>query len=233
MRAPLSIVIPTLNAEAELPDCLAALIEGLGTGLVREVLVTDGGSGDGTLTIARAAGAEVIRGPRGRGGQLRRGVAAARGAWVMILHADTRLSDGWSGAVLAHIGKGDGRAGYFRLGFRSGGRPGRIVAGWANLRARVFGLPYGDQGLVVSRAAYEAVGGFRDIALMEDVAIVRALKGRLTQLDARAMTSAVRYRRQGWVRRGARNWALMIRFLAGADPNRLARAYGRSAKTPD
>ncbi len=233
MRALLSIVIPTLDAEAELPDCLAALAEGLGAGLVREVLVTDGGSGDGTLTIARAAGAEVIEGPRGRGGQLRRGIEATNGDWVMILHADTRLSHGWSGAVLAHIGKGDGRAGYFRLGFRGGGWPGRIVAGWAKLRSRVLGLPYGDQGLVVSRRAYEAVGGFRDIALMEDVAMVRALKGRLTPLRARAMTSAARYRHQGWVRRGARNWVLMIRFLAGADPDRLAQAYGCRAETSD
>jgi hypothetical protein len=151
----------------------------------------------------------------------------AKGDWLMFLHADTLLQMGWSHQVLAHIGGGEGRAGFFRLRFQDGGVAGRIVAGWANLRSRLFGLPYGDQGLVVSRRLYDDVGGYAAIALMEDVAMARALKRRLVALDAVAQTSAARYRREGWVLRGARNWLLLVRYFMGADPARLAQAYDR------
>jgi rSAM/selenodomain-associated transferase 2 len=224
MRAPLSIVIPTLDAEAGLPDCLAALIEGVAAGLVRDLVITDGGSTDATRAIAEAAGARWVEGPAGRGGQLRRGVAASSGAWLMVLHADTVLPAGWTGAVEDGIARGT--PGYFRLRFRAKGLAPRIVAGWANLRARLFGLPFGDQGLLVARSDYDAAGGFRDIALMEDVALIRALP-RARALDATATTDASRYHAQGWVRQGARNLWRQARFLAGADPARLARGYRR------
>lgn len=222
MRAPLSIVIPTLDAEAGLPDCLAALIEGVAAGLVRDLVITDGGSSDATLAIAAAAGALWIDGPAGRGGQLRRGVAASAGTWLMILHADTVLSPGWVGAVEAGMARG--APGYFRLRFRADGLAPRIVAGWANLRARLLGLPFGDQGLLVARSDYDAAGGYPDIALMEDVALIRALP-RARALDATATTDASRYHARGWARQGAANLWRQARFLAGADPARLARGY--------
>ncbi len=227
MRAKISVIIPTLNAADALPGCAAALFEGLEAGLIREMIVSDGGSADATAQVAASIGAEMVTGPPSRGGQLRRGVAAARGDWLLVLHADTQLAPGWSAAVLAHLtgDAGRGQAGYFRLGFDRGGRKARAVAGWANLRARLFGLPYGDQGLLVSRATYDSVGGYRDQVLMEDVAIARALRGRLTPLSATAITSAARYEADGWFRRGARNITILLRYLAGADPERLARAY--------
>ena len=103
----------------------------------------------------------------------------------------------------------------------------RLVSRWANLRARAFGLPYGDQGLLIPRALYESVGGYPDIALMEDVAIARALRGKLTTIPATAWTSAERYQRQGWLRRGSRNLMTLTRYLLGADPAKLARSYSR------
>lgn len=223
MRAPISIVIPTLNAAAELGPCLAALTEGLQAGLIRELIVSDGGSADGTLALAEAAGAVVVSGPAGRGAQLARGVAAAKGEWLLILHADTRLAPGWSDAVAAHLA-GPERAGWFRLRFRGGGVPGRIVAGWANLRSRL-GLPYGDQGLLVPAALLARLGGYPALPLMEDVALARRLRGRLAPLASVAETSAARYLAEGWLRRGARNLWLLARYLAGADPVRLAREY--------
>ncbi len=193
MRAPLSIIIPTLNAEAELPLALGALMEGLDAGLVRELVVSDGGSMDGTCAMAEAAGAEVVTGAAGRGGQMARGADAAHGAWLMFLGADTVLAAGWADAVQDHIAAGQG-AGYFRLRFRTRGIWPWFVAGWANLRARLFGLPCGDQGLLISRQLYDAVGGFKDIPLMQDVAMARALRGQLQVLPVVATTSATRYR---------------------------------------
>jgi rSAM/selenodomain-associated transferase 2 len=231
MRAAVSVVIPTLNAEAELPGTLAALMEGLSAGVIRELIVADGGSIDATHRIAEAAGAQVLHSAASRGGQLGAGARAAQGEWLLFLHADTGLAPGWSVAVKAHIANSPGEAGYFRLGFDAPGIAPRLVAGWANVRARTIGLPFGDQGLLIARTLYDEIGGYPDIALMEDIAIARALgRRRLAMLPVIARTSAARYAREGWLRRGARNLWLQLRFLCGADPERLAQHYRPSAR---
>ena len=224
MPAPVSIVIATLNAAEELPACLEHLMEGLAAGLIRELVISDGGSGDATRAIAEATGAEWLSGPPSRGGQLRRGCAAAKGDWLLVLHADTHLQPGWAGAVAQHLQEGQGRPAHFRLRFRAKGLMPAWVAGWANLRARLFGLPYGDQGLLIRRDVYEAAGGYPDQPLMEDVALVRRLKG-LTGLPCAALTSAVRYQRAGWLRRGGRNLWTLTRYFLGVKPEKLASTY--------
>ena len=223
MRAPISVVIPTLNAQAGLPDCLMSLGEGLQAGLIRELVISDGGSQDETLKIAEAAGAVLVEGTPSRGGQLRRGAHVAQGTWFLFLHADTTLSPGWSDVVLDHLQQDT--AGYFRLRFDGGGLPGWIVAGWANIRSRLFGLPFGDQGLLVPRDLYDAVGGFRDIPLMEDVTLARVLKGKLVGLNAIAATSPERYHREGWINRSMKNAKLQMRFFLGGDPGELMKSY--------
>ena len=225
MPAPLSVIIPTLDAAPDLPRALEALMAGVEAGLIAELVISDGGSTDATLVIAEAAGAQIVTGPAGRGGQLARGAAAARGEWLLLLHADSWLGPDWVEAAGAHLAQAGHRAGYFRLAFRAPGFAARVVAGWANLRSRLFGLPYGDQGLLISRSLLEEVGGIPDLPLMEDVALARALRGRLSALQGEARTSADRYLREGWLRRGARNLWLLVRFALGADPERLARAY--------
>ena len=221
MRAPISIVIPTLNAAADLPGCLAALVEGIDLGLVRELVISDGGSTDETLTLAEAWGAEIVTSPASRGGQLRAGCAQAKGEWLLVLHADTQLAAGWTAPVRAHLASQ--KAGWFRLRFDRGGR---VVAAWANVRA-YLGLPYGDQGMLLPRRLYERVGGYADIPLMEDVKLAQALKGHMTPIKADAVTSAVKYRAQGWLRHGTRNNWLLAQYFAGASPERLAAAYRR------
>ncbi|MRU14537.1 glycosyltransferase [Roseovarius sp. A21] len=223
MRAKLSIVIPTLNAAETLPLCFDALGKGLEAGLIREVVFTDGGSKDATLEIADMAGAMVVGGPPSRGGQLRRGVEATQGEWLLILHADSILPPGWPALVAAQMQ--DGRPAAFRLRFDAKGVAPQLVAGWANLRSRLFHLPYGDQGLLISRQEYKAVGGYPDIPLMEDVALSRRLGRRLSLLPVAITTSAKKYQRGGWLRRGARNLSLLLRYLLGADPARLAKRY--------
>lgn len=226
MPAPLSVVIPTLNAAADLAELLPQLMEGVAAGLVRDVIVSDGGSKDDIAKLAEAVGAEFVTGPAGRGGQLRRGVSASRADWILVLHADSRLPEGWSALVREAMEVPD-RAFAFGLQFRATGLAPRLVAGWANLRSRFFALPYGDQGLLIPRALYEAAGGYPDIPLMEDVALVRALERPVQLLPAVISTSVDRYRADGWFRRGAGNLWLLLRYLAGADPARLAKAYSQ------
>lgn len=225
MRAALSVIIPTLEAEAVLPQALAALIEGLHAGLIREVIVSDGGSVDATLRVAGGAGAVIVRGQPSRGGQLRRGALVATGPWLLFLHADTVLPEGWPELVRAQMA--DGRPAHFRLRFGARGVMPVVVAGWANLRSRLFGLPYGDQGLLIAQAEYEAAGGHPDIPLMEDVALARALRGRLRVMPAPVRTSAAQFQRTGWLRRGARNMFLLLQYFCGTDPAVLAARYRR------
>ncbi len=224
MRAQISVIVPTLNAEPALASCFSALIEGLEAGLIRELIVSDGGSVDATGAVAQAWGAEVVHGPASRGGQLRRGAMAAQGEWLLFVHADTVLSPGWSQAVRKQLGARE--AGWFRLAFDQRGGAARMVAGWANLRSRM-GLPYGDQGLLIHRDVYHEVGGYPDQPLMEDVALARKLSGRLVALDGVAVTSAAKYRHEGWLRRGARNLWTLTRYFMGTAPERLARSYRR------
>ena len=153
MPAPITVIIPTLNAEHSLTDCLTALMEGVDAGLICELIVSDGGSEDATRIVADAWGAQIIEGAASRGGQLRRGCAKAKGEWLLILHADTQLAQGWTGPVISHL-KGR-KAGWFQLRFDSTGFAARFVAGWANLRSRL-GLPYGDQGLLLPRTLYQS-----------------------------------------------------------------------------
>jgi rSAM/selenodomain-associated transferase 2 len=223
MPAPISVVIPTLNAADGLPLSIVSLVDGLQAGLIRELVISDGGSTDATLAIAEAAGARIVTGGASRGGQVRRGIAEARGDWVLVLHADTQLQPGWVQAVEAVLVRPG--AYHFRLAFDCAGLWPALVAGWANLRSGLCALPYGDQGLLVERTVLDLAGGYPDMPLMEDVALARRLRPRA--LRAVAVTSAERYRRQGWLRRGARNLTLMARYLAGADPAALARVYKR------
>lgn len=223
MRAQISVIVPTLDAEGALAACFGALMEGLEAGLIRELVVSDGGSSDATGAVAQAWGAEVVHGPASRGGQLKRGVAAAQGEWLLILHADTVLAKGWTTAVSGQLAQKD-RAAWFPLAFDQRGMAAALVSGWANLRSRA-GLPYGDQGLLIHRKLYDAVGGYPDQPLMEDVAIAKALRGRLTMLDGLAVTSASKYRAQGWMRRGGRNLWTLVRYGAGASPEALAQSY--------
>lgn len=216
----LSVVIPTLNAAASLPAALSALHH------AAEIVVVDGGSTDGTPEIAAQYGARVIVAPRGRGGQLATGVAAASRGWLLLLHADTRLQDGWQAAASAHIAHSPDRAGYFRFMLDSGDRRARRLERLVAWRCRVFALPYGDQGLLIRRDLLQQTGGIRSLPLMEDVDVVWRLgRRRLTLLDAAAVTSAERWLRDGWLRRSARNLLCLSLWFAGVPPRRIARFY--------
>ena len=216
----LTIVVPALNAGETLGQCLAAL-DG-----ADEIIVVDGGSTDDSADIADRAGARIIAAPRGRGTQLRAGGEAARGEWLLFLHADTRLGAGWREAIAAHVAGSPEIAGYFHLRLDDDAWQARVIERGVSLRVRLLGLPYGDQGLLISRRHYDQVGGFRPLALMEDVDLARRIGGRsLRRLDATALTSADRWRRDGWLRRSGRNFACLALYGLGVAPARIARFY--------
>jgi rSAM/selenodomain-associated transferase 2 len=225
MPAPISVIIPTLNAAHQLGATCDALLPGVTDGLVAELVISDGGSSDQTREAARELGAVWVEGPKGRGAQIKRGIAAASSDWVLILHADTHLSDSWPIAARRHLHSAPEDAGWFQLRFRAKGLAPRVIAQGANLRSQLFGLPYGDQGFLVARSVLDNLGGYPNLPLMEDVALAHAFKGRLRRLDACALTSAQRYQRDGWARRSLANLGTLARYLAGADPADLIKRY--------
>ncbi len=227
----ISVVIPTLNAGARLKAALAALVPGVIEGIVKEVVVSDGGSSDGAEAIADIAGARIVKGERGRGAQLARGAAAARGEWLLFLHADTVLEEGWVKAAREAMTDRN-RAAVFTLAFDARGVAPRLVAAGAMIRTRLFCAPYGDQGLLISRALYDELGGFASLPLFEDVDLVSRLvrakgRGALRVMNTKAVTSADRYERDGYVRRVAKNaWCLAL-YRFGVAPARIAEIYAR------
>ena len=227
MLAPLSVIVPTLNSAGSLPELSACLVEGVRRQLIGELIISDGGSGDSTEEIADGLGARFIRGSAGRGGQLAAGARIAGGEWFLFLHSDTILASGWSEDVAWHMANRPELAGHFRLGFVSGGVCADFVAGWANFRSAILGLPYGDQGLLISRLQYEQSGGYPDIPLMEDVAIARVLRKRIRPMNSTILTAPRRYQEEGWLVRGSRNLITLIRYLLGAPPATLSRGYYR------
>jgi rSAM/selenodomain-associated transferase 2 len=216
----LSVVIPTLNAAPSLPATLACL-----GGAAAEVVVADGGSADGTPGLARGLGAAVIEAPRGRGAQLAAGIAAAREPWLLLLHADTRLAPGWAAAVRAAMAE-PGRAFHFRFALDDAAPAARRLERAVAWRCRMLALPYGDQGLLIHRDLLAAVGGMRPLPLMEDVDLIRRLgRARLGALDVVALTSAERWRRDGWLRRSAQNLLCLALWFLGVPARIIARVY--------
>jgi rSAM/selenodomain-associated transferase 2 len=216
----LSVVIPTLEEERYVGVAVASVREE-----ADEVLVVDGGSSDGTRRRAAEAGARVLDSPRGRGVQLHRGAREARGDWLVFLHADTRLESGWRAAIEGVEERVVGGAFRFALDTT---RPARAYSEWAvRLRARSLGLAFGDQAIFCRRSAYESAGGFPPEPLMEDVAFFRALRrvGPTRLLSVRAHSSPRRWERDGPLVTTLRNNALVLAYLAGVPPARLARFY--------
>lgn len=222
----ISVVIPTLDSQRTLPETLASLVPGVVAGLIREAVVVDGGSSDATATIAEAAGCRVETAERGRGAQLRRGCELAKSDWILALHADTRLEPGWVETVRRHLERHPGSAGYFRLRFDDASLRARTWEVAVAVRCAVLALPYGDQGLLVPRSLYQAVGGYPQWPLMEDVELVSRIgRSRLVRLRATALTDAERFRRSGWIRRSLKNLELLVRWRLGESPASLARSY--------
>lgn len=232
----ISVIIPTLDAEAGLAATLSALVPAAVDGLVREVVIADGGSRDRTLEIAEDAGVVILKTGAGRGHQLRAGAAKARFPWLLFLHADTVLDSGWEREAGQHIdaissGRTPQSAAVFRFALDDTRFAARVLEAGVAFRAGLLKLPYGDQGLLLSRRLYDDIGGHSDLPLMEDVAIVRRLgRNRIRTMRAKAITSARRYRERGYVRRIVRNQLCLALYFSGAPMSTIQRMYARTSR---
>lgn len=218
-----SVIIPALDAARCLPRCLEAVVG------ADAVIVVDGGSLDETVGVALERGARVLSAPRGRGLQLKAGAAEAATEWLLFLHADTVLESGWRADFEAFAGDlGNARrAAVFTFAVDDGSAAARRLERMVAWRGRVLGLPYGDQGLLISRAFYDELGGYAPLPIMEDVDLVRRIgRARLSVLPSRAVTCAERWRRDGWTRRSARNIGCLGLYFAGVPPRVIQRVYG-------
>jgi rSAM/selenodomain-associated transferase 2 len=227
MAPRLSIVVPALNEAANLARLLPDLV-------VREpraeVLVVDGGSDDDSrAVVARVPSVRWLSGPRGRARQMNAGARAAQGEVLLFLHADTSLPAGAGAAVLGALGDPAVVGGRFDVRLDSRRPLLRLVAWLMNRRSRLTGISTGDQGIFVRRAAFDALGGYPDIPLMEDVELTRRLKrcGRLAALGLCVTTSARKWEQEGVVRTIALMWTLRLLYALGVSPARLHRRYYR------
>jgi rSAM/selenodomain-associated transferase 2/rSAM/selenodomain-associated transferase 1 len=222
----LGIVIPTLDEQQRLPgllDDLSALT------ISHRVIVSDGGSVDRTVEVALRSGAEVVRTERGRARQMNAGARMLPAvAWLLFLHADTRVSPAAVRCIEEWVGRdAPEAAGFFRFALDGSGWFWRFIEFGQRLRERFSGLAYGDQGLLVTNDAFWAVGGYPDQPLMEDVEMIRRLRGScgVEPLPAAILTSPRRYEEYGRWRGWLRNAALIALYLVGWPTERLARWY--------
>ncbi|HBB40018.1 MAG: glycosyltransferase [Nitrospirae bacterium CG18_big_fil_WC_8_21_14_2_50_70_55] len=217
-----SVVIPTLNEERELPSCLAALTRQVGP---IEVVVVDGGSRDATCAIARSlSGVRVVECEAGRGRQMNAGARATRGDLLWFLHADCEPPAGAATAIRRALADPETALGAFRFALDARGWLYRVVEAGVRLRGYLLRLPYGDQGLFLRRTTFAALGGFCEEPLFEDLELVRAarLAGRVTILPLALPTSARRCQRDGIVRTTVRNQLLRLGERCGLPTARLA-----------
>jgi rSAM/selenodomain-associated transferase 2 len=220
-KVTISVVIPALEVGEALRPTLDSV-----KGCVDDLVVSDGRSSDHTAAYAKQSGATVVVGERGRGQQLRRGAEIATGDWLLFLHADTVLEEGWIDEARQFMAKNGEKSAVFSFALDDPNPWARMIEKGVALRCRLLALPYGDQGLLISRALYDSIGGYKPISLFEDVDIIRRIgRRRLVRLNSAAVTSSVRYQRGGFLRRPLKNLILLLFYYLGISPEKLARLY--------
>lgn len=220
----ISVIIPVLNENQNIKACIASAMR-LNPA---EIIVVDGGSTDRTKEIAENEGAFVIQSPRGRGIQMNTGASIANGGILLFLHADSLITSRVD--IKDYIAKGY-IGGFFKLGFDDKSISTRLVEIFANLRARLFSLPYGDQAIFIKKDVFEAIGGFNPYPFLEDIDMVIRLKkfGRLKYIPHSLIASARRLKKGYFLSPivvSLRNVLIAALFIAGASPHKLIKLYG-------
>lgn len=222
-----SVIVPVLDDAAAAERLLAQFRPDSRV----EIIIADGG-GDPAISAlaAHRDDVTVVRSAPGRAVQMNAGAARSRGDWLLFLHADSTLPDGWIEAF-AGIAR-DRAGGWFRFALDERAWQARAIERAVRWRVRWLRLPYGDQGIFVRREVFVAMGGYRELPLMEDVEFVRRLTKHhmVVELPLALTTSARRWRRDGWFTRSGRNVALLAAYFAGVRTERLARLYFRDRR---
>jgi rSAM/selenodomain-associated transferase 2 len=222
----ISIIMPVLDEANDIVAALQALARYRRRGA--ELIVVDGGSRDATPALARPLADRILSAPRGRAAQMNAGARVARGDVLIFLHADTRLPPDADRLVCEGVSR-SGR-GWGRFDVRIEGRHPFLaaIAALMNLRSRLSGIATGDQVIFVRRNTFDAIGGYPDLALMEDIALCARLRRRSRPLclSARVVTSGRRWEKHGLVRTVVLMWRVRLAYFFGADPRGLARRYG-------
>ncbi|MGQ0555152.1 MAG: TIGR04283 family arsenosugar biosynthesis glycosyltransferase [Nitrospiraceae bacterium] len=225
----ITVVIPTLNEEKNLPRTLACL----STAALREIIIVDGGSTDSTVSLAeefcaRTLNARIIMSSRGRARQMNEGAKASQGEILLFLHADTQLP-AQAGPIieLALSMHHSAVGGRFNVRFDNPSGWGRVISFFMNRRSRLTGIATGDQALFVRRHVFERLGGFSEIPLMEDIEFSSRLQqaGRTVSLRDAVITSFRRWETQGPLRTILLMWTLRFLYWAGVSPHRLKNFY--------
>lgn len=227
----LSIIVPALNEAASLPALLDSIRATTTAGIDLEIIVVDGGSEDQTVAIAQRHGAQVLISSRGRASQMNAGARLATGDILLFLHADTRLPTNFSALIAAALAKPGRIAGAFDLKIE-GDIPGlRWVEKGVKWRSRIFQLPYGDQAIFLRRETFQAIGGFANLPIMEDFDLIHRLRslGRIAIVPVPVLTSGRRWKTVGLWKTTLINQAIVIAYLLGVSPQRLASWYRTDA----
>jgi rSAM/selenodomain-associated transferase 2 len=220
----ISVVIPALNEEEHIGAC----IESARKLNPVEIIVADGGSSDRTREVAEDAGAFVVQSPRGRGIQMNRGAAAAKGEILFFLHADTRIPD--MKRLFASSSFNGYAGGFLKLKFDDDSLSTKLVELFANLRARLLSLPYGDQAIFIKRVVFEKMGGFREYPFLEDIDMAIRIRkfGKLKYVPLRVVASSRRLKKcypLSPVFVSLRNVLIALLFLFGLSPHKLIKLY--------
>ena len=222
----LSIIVPVLNEATTIVAALEALAPLRACG--NEIIVVDGGSGDDTAALAKPLTDFVIASARGRAVQMNAGAGVARGDVLLFLHADTRLPKDAERLILDGLARSKRAWGRFDVAIEGAHPLLPVIAATMNLRSRLTGISTGDQAMFVTREAFDSVGGFPEIVLMEDITFARNLKrvSRPLCLSARVTTSGRRWEQHGVLRTMLLMWRLRLAYFFGAKPDVLAKRYG-------
>ncbi|MGA2191781.1 MAG: TIGR04283 family arsenosugar biosynthesis glycosyltransferase [Nitrospirota bacterium] len=223
----ISVIIPSLNEAAHITAAIKSAADRNSAFSPSEIIVADGGSTDGTREVAAASGARVIEAPKGRAVQMNTGAEAASGGIFLFLHADTLLPKGYDMLVRSAASLPATAAGAFTLKFNKANRGMTAIESLANWRSRRLGMPYGDQAIFMRADIFSALGGFKEMPIMEDFELMRRARrfGDIITLPVPALTSGRRFHKLGVLRAALINQAVILGYLAGVQPERLAEFY--------
>jgi len=222
-----SIILPVLN-ETALINPMMDHLESLEGSENCEFIVVDGTPDGGTIKAVTRQGVQCVKSPQGRASQMNTGAAMAMGEILIFLHADTRLPRQALELINQAMTRQALIGGAFDLHIDTERLILKIIARIASLRSRLTRIPYGDQAIFIRRDYFHQMGGYPEIPLMEDVALMRRIKragGRIGFIPEPVITSARRWEQEGILYTTLRNWLLLSAYTLGMAPDKLAKYY--------